>query len=110
MRFGLKESVITQINTIFAQFACVEKVLIYGSRAKGLPRPGSDIDLTMLGENITYDNLLKISLLLDDLLLPYSFDLSIYKQIDNPALLEHIKRVGAVFYRRLDLGQSNQPI
>lgn len=97
-RFGLTEETITQIQDVFRLHPEVDKVLIYGSRAKGNYRPGSDIDLTMFGEqlNLQLSNL--ISNEIDDLLLPYTIDLSIYHQIDNQDLLEHIERVGQVFF------------
>jgi len=81
---------------------CEEEVLFYGSRAKGNFKPGSDVDLTLKGEKLTLKLLNKISLDLDALLLPYSFDISIFHQITNPDLIEHTKRVGAVFYKKRD--------
>ena len=100
MKYGLKSNTIEVINRVFASHPEVEKVLIYGSRAKGNFRAGSDIDLTMQGDKLTHSILNKISLELDDLLLPYTIDLSIYHHIANPDLLEHIKDVGLVFYIR----------
>lgn len=73
---------------------------LYGSPAKGNYKRGSDIDLTLKGDALTYRDLLRLMDELDDLLLPYMIDLSIYDQIDNPALREHIDRVGVVFYAR----------
>ena len=98
MRFGLSDAVIGKIHRVFAKYDEVEEVLIYGSRAKGNHRPGSDIDLTFKGEKLDLKLINQIDTDLDDLLLPYNFDLSIYRQIDNPDLLEHIRRVGRVFY------------
>ena len=100
MRFGIKEHTISMINGVFSNYLEVEKVLIYGSRAKGNFRPGSDIDLALQGESITHSLLNKISLELDDLLLPYIFDLSLYHHITNPSLLQHIKEFGLVFYEQ----------
>ncbi len=106
MKYGLKTATISQINQVFLQFLCVKKVLIYGSRAKGCEKPGSDIDLTLIGDTSTLDDLLNIHGMLDDLLLPYTFDLSIYKHIDNFDLIEHIQRVGLVFYLKPKSGPS----
>jgi uncharacterized protein len=100
LRFGLNESTIEKINRIFAGCPDVEKVLLYGSRAKGNFRPGSDIDLTIAGDEVSWSSLLRIENELDDLLLPYKIDLSLMRQIDNPELLAHIERVGVVFYER----------
>lgn len=100
MKFGLKEEVIQAIINVLARHPEVEKALLYGSRAKGTYKPASDIDLTMLGEAIDISILNKISWELDDLLLPYTFDLSIYYHLDDPGLLDHINRVGVIFYFR----------
>jgi len=97
LRFGLKESTITKILAVFAQYPQIHKVILYGSRAKGNYRNGSDIDLTITGE-ITYTDLAKIEDEIDDLFLPYTFDISILSDIDNQALIEHINRIGIVFY------------
>ncbi len=98
MRFGLKEAVIKQINSVFAKSNCVEKVIIYGSRAMGNYKPGSDIDFTLIGKKINLQKLNKIDLRLDDLLLPWIFDLSIYHYVHNPELIKHINRKGKVFF------------
>ncbi|GAB7026445.1 nucleotidyltransferase domain-containing protein [Geotalea toluenoxydans] len=100
MRFGLKESTIDRLNHVFAAYPQIKQVIIYGSRAKGNYRIGSDIDLTMVGDDLTHSQLLRIANELDDLLLPYKIDLSLLRQIGNPDLVEHIKRVGKVFYER----------
>lgn len=100
MQYGLKKETVNKINDVFSRFREVEEVILYGSRAKGNFKPGSDIDLTLKGENLKLKILNKISLDLDDLLLPYSFDISIYYQISNADLIEHIERVGLVFYKK----------
>jgi len=98
--FGLRPEEVTAIRAVFARYPSVEEVLIYGSRAKGNFRPGSDVDLTLKGVDIDLQVLNRISNDLDDLLLPYTFDLSVFHHIDNPHLTDHIKRVGTVFYSR----------
>ena len=100
MKFGLKQKHIDSINSIFEQYTQVERVILYGSRAKGNYKTGSDIDLTLVGRDIDLTLQFKIENLLDDLLLPYTIDLSILSQIGNPDLIDHINRVGQVFYER----------
>lgn len=100
MRYGLKKDTIEKINAVFEVHENVEKVLIYGSRAMGNYKKGSDIDLTLLGEGMRLKQLNRIHNELDELLLPYIFDLSIYDQIANPDLLDHIERVGKIFYQK----------
>jgi type I restriction enzyme S subunit len=101
MKFGLKESDIELIQTVLSNYKEVDKVLIYGSRAKGTFKPASDIDLTLLGEKLNLTIQYKIENDLDDLMLPYLFDISIFNQISNTDLVEHINRVGIVFFERI---------
>lgn len=98
LRFGLKESTIHQINNVFSHYRDIEKAVLYGSRVIGNYRNGSDIDITLFGNDLTYEQLNHIETELDDLLLPYSIDLSLFKYIDAPQLIEHINRVGKMFY------------
>lgn len=97
--FGLKQQHIDLINQCFAKYTQIEQVLIYGSRAKGNYKNGSDIDLTIVGK-ADFSILLKLQNQLDDLLLPYKIDLSLHHQITNPDLLDHMQRVGKVFYQK----------
>jgi predicted nucleotidyltransferase len=100
MPYGLNDQTIAKINAVFAGCPEIEKVLLYGSRAKGNYRDGSDIDLTIVGDAVTQSHLLRIANDLDDLLLPYKIDLSLLRQIEDNEVIEHIKRVGAVFYEK----------
>jgi uncharacterized protein len=95
--FGLQQKHIDIINYCFAQYPQIEQVILYGSRAKGNYKNGSDIDLTIIG-NLDFSTLLKLENQLDDLLLPYKIDLSLQHQIADPDLIAHIQRVGMVFF------------
>jgi predicted nucleotidyltransferase len=97
MKFGLEEADILKIQSVFNLFPEVEKVILYGSRAKGNYRPSSDIDLTLIGDNLNFEIVSQIETKIDDLLLPYLFDISIFSQISNPDLVDHIERIGQVF-------------
>ena len=88
MPYGLKESTIEKINSVFCSFPQINQVILYGSRAKGNYRNGSDIDLTIVGEELTHSQRLRIENKLDDLLLPYKIDISLLHEIDNAELLE----------------------
>ncbi|WP_373495222.1 nucleotidyltransferase domain-containing protein [Aquiflexum sp.] len=85
---------------VLKKYPNIEKCVVYGSRAIGNFRNGSDIDLTLFGETLTLTELLKIENELDDLLLPYIIDLSIFHQINHEGLVEHIKTNGKVFFER----------
>ncbi|SKC55825.1 nucleotidyltransferase domain-containing protein [Maledivibacter halophilus] len=100
MKYGLKDSVIESIVNVFSKHPKIERVLIYGSRAKGNYKNGSDIDLTLIGQNINMKDLNKLYLDLDELYLPYSFDISIYEKIKNIDLVDHINRIGIIIYAK----------
>lgn len=99
--YGLLQEEIEQIKHVLGQYPEVKKAVLYGSRAKGNYHPGSDIDLTLFGQKLTTSKLLEIENELDDLLLPFKMDLSIYQHINNPDLLDHVQRVGQLFYENI---------
>lgn len=100
-RFGLKESDIEKIYGVLAHHPQVERAVLYGSRAVGNYKNGSDIDLTLYGvDDLTLDILYKIDHELDELLLPYTFDLSLFTRHRDDDLIAHIQRVGVVFWQR----------
>lgn len=100
MNHGLDKETVKAICDVFAHYAEIETAVLYGSRAKGNFKPGSDIDLTLYGKQLTLHKLNDIAETLDDLLLPYTIDLSIFDKLKHPQLCEHIERVGVVFYRK----------
>ena len=100
MKFGLNEETIDKINSVFKKIPEVHEVVIYGSRAKGNYRIGSDIDLTLKGKNLTSRILSDIIDEIDELNTPYLFDISIFEKLNAPDLEEHINRVGQVFYSK----------
>lgn len=95
---GLPAGAVEKLRVVFRKHPEVKKVILYGSRAMGNFKPGSDIDLTIYSDSISMSQLLLIETEIDDLLLPYKVDLSIFSQIENAELREHIQRVGVVFY------------
>lgn len=106
LRFGLKEPIIEKIHSVLARYPQVEKAIVYGSRAKGTYKNGSDIDLTLCGgADLTLDVQHRIMEELEEMLLPYTIDLSIFPNISDPDVIEHIRRIGITFYEKA--GQLN---
>ena len=103
-RFGLPSPAIEKICEVFSRHPHVEKAILYGSRAKGNYKNGSDIDLTLRGDGLGFRDLLAMMNELDELLLPYTIDLSILGMIRHVPLREHIERVGQEFYHRQGAG------
>ncbi len=101
MKFGLSEKDIEKINEVFVRFSDVEEVLIFGSRAKGNYKKGSDIDLALKGKKM--DDRIASSIhavLEEETPLPYKFDVVNYTSVSNPDFIDHINRVGIVFYKK----------
>lgn len=100
MNHGLEEGTLTEIHRVLAQYPAVERAVLYGSRAKGGHRPGSDVDLALAGRELDRSTVSRVADDFEDGPLPYRFDLSILEETQSAALLDHISRVGLVFYQR----------
>ncbi|GHU02324.1 hypothetical protein FACS1894147_03960 [Spirochaetia bacterium] len=99
MQYGLPDRTLRTLETLFRKYPGIRQVVLYGSRAKGKFREGSDIDLTLkTDETFTRTDLLRIANDFDDSDIPYLVDVSIYHRISNPDLVAHIDRVGKVLY------------
>lgn len=99
-KYGLKQNDINIIISILKKYSEVEKAIIYGSRAKGNFKLGSDIDLTIIGESISLSILSRIESDFYYSPLIYKIDLSVFNQIENTDLVAHIKRCGMLFYTK----------
>jgi predicted nucleotidyltransferase len=97
MKFGLKDQVLLKLIKVFTSFPGIEEAVIYGSRALGTYREGSDIDISLKAE-LSFDQLIQVEKKLDDLMLPYTIDLSVYHKLTNTDLVDHIDRVGKQLY------------
>ncbi|ATE58860.1 nucleotidyltransferase family protein [Thauera sinica] len=97
LRHGLPAHAIAEIRQVLARHPGVVRIVLYGLRALGNYRTGSDIDLCLDAPALSLAELLAIGTEIDELLLPWKVDLTLLQKIDNPALLEHIRRVGVSF-------------
>jgi predicted nucleotidyltransferase len=97
---GLALSDCISLKNVFAKHPKVEQVILYGSRAKENYRAHSDIDFTLIGD-LSWAEFTQLESELDDLMLPYKIDLSLFAHLENPHLIEHIQRVGKVFYQHV---------
>jgi len=98
---GLTEADLDVIVTAVAAYESVEDLVLFGSRAKGSYKRGSDVDLALKGDALTYDDVVQIEFELNENRpLPYKFDVVDYQRLDNPELKSHIDRVGVNLYHR----------
>ena len=98
--FGIAPKSLASLRAILESEAKVERAILYGSRAKGSYRPGSDIDLTLEGPGLSFTELARLATQFDESEIPYTIDLSVRDHITDPALREHIARVGLVLFQR----------
>jgi predicted nucleotidyltransferase len=101
MKYGLPEAAVQKICVVLSRHPQVKQAILYGSRAKGNHKHGSDIDLTLRGgADLTLPVLYRIMDEFDDLFLPYVIDLSIYANIGDPDVIAHIQHVGITVYEK----------
>jgi predicted nucleotidyltransferase len=99
---GLSDATLATVKAFLASCPALKTALVYGSRAKGNYKLGSDIDLPLTGAALTQDMLSHLVGQFEESNLPYQVDLSIFRDIDNPSLREHIERVGKVLFQRTE--------
>jgi predicted nucleotidyltransferase len=95
--FGLDDRTLRLMRDVFEKHPGIREVRVFGSRAKGNYRRESDVDLAIFGD---VDSVLAslVASELDDLPLPYRFDVQAYPCIKHAPLREHIDRVGMPFF------------
>lgn len=100
-KFGLLDTDMEAIVSVLSRQPKVNEAIIFGSRAKGNFKNGSDVDIALKGKDLDFDTISRISYLLnEETNMPYKFDVLNYHSTDEPALIDHIDRVGIEFYRR----------
>jgi predicted nucleotidyltransferase len=94
LRYGIRTGVWNQLLPILRSLPAVEQVVLFGSRAKGNFKPGSDIDLCVKGDALTDQDLKHLQQRIEELDLPWVVDLLHYESISDPSVTSHIDRVG----------------
>lgn len=97
---GLPDDLSKKILEIFQSNSQISEVILFGSRAKGAFREGSDIDIAIKGSNLTFESKDAILLLYDKLFLPWKLDIVLYESIQEPELKAHIDRAGQALFSR----------
>ena len=100
IKYGLTDPDINNIISILRKNKRITEIILFGSRAKGTFNNGSDIDIALKGYDLKLNDIINALLEIDNLLLPYKFDLVIFDRIKEKALIEHINRVGIVLYKK----------
>lgn len=98
--FGIPESDMDALISELKRNIKIKEIILFGSRAKGTFNNGSDIDIALKGSNLNLKDILDATVEFEKLLLPYKLDLIILNRVKEPALTDHIKRIGIVLYKR----------
>jgi predicted nucleotidyltransferase len=105
--FGLGDNDIDEIVHLFQEFPEVEEAIIFGSRAMGNYKNGSDVDIALKGNGLSFNIISKINgFLNEETLMPYHFDVVNYHDIKNVDLVAHINRVGKLFFEKTSVVQD----
>jgi predicted nucleotidyltransferase len=99
-KHGLSEKTMKRVSQVLSEFPAVEKAVLFGSRAKGTHKVGSDIDLALIGPELDWQTIGGIHLAFDDSELPYRFSLVHWNGNTDPDVAAHILRVGIPVYER----------
>lgn len=100
--FGLLDRDIEYIKEAISKFETIEKASIFGSRAMGNYKKGSDVDVAIFGKQITKEVIFKLDDYLNEIFpLPYFFDILHYENISNDNLKKHIDDEGKVVFERI---------
>lgn len=96
-QYGLSQENGQRVIEVLSAFVEVREAVLFGSRAKGNYKPGSDIDIAVKG-SVEKDTLSKLLTTFEESLLPYFVDVVVYDRLQNEALREHIDRVGVSIF------------
>ena len=101
MSFGLRPDDVEYIISSLSKFSEIEKASVFGSRAKGNNKPGSDVDIAIYGDKVTFDTVSRLHAILEEESpMPYYFDIVDFFHITHESLKDHIDRVGKIIYTK----------
>lgn len=99
LKFGLSTEILDELRQVFSRFPAIDRVLIYGSRARGDFRPGSDIDLMVLAPTMASPEFAQLWMALDDLPIIFRLDVSLCQEVDHPKLMRNMLADGVTLYQ-----------
>jgi uncharacterized protein len=96
---GVRPETAAKIEHCLEQDPKIKRTVLFGSRALGTFKNGSDIDLCFEGDDVNLDTVSRFQKRIDDLLIPYKVDVCVFNQLTNSALKDHIQLFGIEIYR-----------
>ncbi len=101
-KFGLSQKSLSEVIGVFRNYMEIDEAKLFGSRAMGNFKNGSDIDIAILGDAISLSLILKLKNDFEESSLPYFVDIVNYNSISNPELKRHIDQNGITLYVKSD--------
>lgn len=98
LTFGLSAPILDSLRQVFSRFPNIDRVLIYGSRARGDFRPHSDIDMAVLAPTMTPSEFSHLWMALDDLPILFRLDVSLHHDVADPQLKHNMLADGVTLY------------
>lgn len=99
--YGLLKRDINYLSESVKKFPEIEKAVIFGSRAMGNYKKGSDIDMAIFGRKVNFDITSRLSgLLNEELPIPYYTDVINFNTFESEELKQHILKKGKVLYKK----------
>ncbi|MEL3957008.1 nucleotidyltransferase domain-containing protein [Caldifermentibacillus hisashii] len=104
--YGLLEKDMDYILKALKQFDEIDRAILYGSRAMGNYKKGSDVDIAIQSEKVTEKTIFELDDLLNEVYpLPYFFDIVHFEKLTNQNLIDHIEKNGKVLYVRNEVSK-----
>ena len=100
MDYGLSDKDLSLMRHTFEANERISSVILFGSRAKGNYKAFSDVDLALVGDDLSRKDVNSIYAAFDESSLPYKFDILLFHSLKNDAMIDHINRVGIIIYSR----------
>ncbi len=106
MDTGLSQRDKLTIKDILSKYPEIKAVRLFGSRAKGNFKPGSDIDLVIMNKQVDLITILRLLSAFEESTLPYIVDVMLYPILQDSSLKEQIDRISISFYSNQHFSQS----
>ena len=90
----MEEKLKLELQSIFEKYKEIEKVILFGSRARQDNNYNSDIDLCLFGEKITHLTHAKVTMDIEEINTPLSFDILNFNELTKENLIKNIKTKG----------------
>ena len=100
MTLGLSAKELEEITKILKKFQGIKEAILFGSRALGTFKAGSDVDIALKGQVTLQEVARAKALLEEESPLPYLFDIVDYHGIETLAFKEHIDKYGKLIYKK----------